>query len=498
MNRPSIGPAPPPPLWQRRSVVFAALALVFLASRMAYAMAGVRFDWDPLRSSLALLDPELLRTDLFRSLLYLHSQPPLFNLFVGIVLKSFPANPILVLRILYLGMGLLMTFALQETLSRLSVPRWLGLVLTVAVMISPATLLFENLLFYTYPVTLLLILSVLWLDSYLRSHHMKFAWLFFGTLGCIVLTRSLFHPLWYLVVAGAFISIQPRRQLLIAAAVPLFFIGAWSVKNVVLFGSANSSTWLGMSLCKMVTVGVPRGERADLVAEQKLSPYALRHPYEGLDEYRDVIPRRDSSGVPVLDIETRSTGNMNLNHIAYVEISRHYLSDALVLIQAHPGLYCRGVAHALFIFFRPASEYVSFFANRPSVEPFDRNVNLILLGQTLYERPRFEANEEPIDYPRQIQRTGIVIALVYVVVMLWALVKIWRCFRSSSAITPRCILTVFLFSTILYVAVVGNMLEIGENCRFRFMVDPLFIMLLALALSGIFGRRRVLGTTESP
>ena len=44
-----------------RIVNFAALTLVFLLSRLAYMKAGVRFDWDPLRSSLAIIDPELLR-----------------------------------------------------------------------------------------------------------------------------------------------------------------------------------------------------------------------------------------------------------------------------------------------------------------------------------------------------------------------------------------------------------------------------------------------------
>ena len=33
------------------------------------------------------LDPLLLKSDLLKSLFYLHSQPPIFNLFLGIVLK---------------------------------------------------------------------------------------------------------------------------------------------------------------------------------------------------------------------------------------------------------------------------------------------------------------------------------------------------------------------------------------------------------------------------
>ncbi len=485
---------------QIRILSFSALTIVFLASRLAYMYAGVRFDLDPLRSSLGILDPELLRFDLVRSLLYLHSQPPIFNLFVGIVLKCAPGNPGLVFRILYLGMGLAMTFALQETLSRLNAPLWLGLVLTAAVMVSPATILYENLLFYTYPVTLMLILSVLCLEAHLRTGGMKYAWLFFSLLGCIVLTRSLFHPLWFVFVAGALITIQcqHRRRLLIAAAVPLLLIAVWSVKNQALFGSANSSSWLGMSLCKMVTVGVPKGERERLAEEGVLSPYALRPPYMEINEYRDLLPRRDSTGVPVLDCEIRSTGNPNLNQSAYVGISRHYFDDALVLIRLYPRLYLRGVVHALFIYFRPASEYLAFFPNRPSVQCVDRAVNRVFLGQIRYERPGFEANEEAIDYAWQIRRTGIVIALLYGMVLLWSLVNLWAWLRLPSSITPRSAILLYLFASLLYVSLVGNMLEIGENCRFRFMVDPLFIVLLAMALTRTMTRRKGPLITEIP
>jgi hypothetical protein len=467
------------------AVSYAALALVFLASRLAYIYAGVRFDWDPLRSSLAILDPELLRTDLLRTLLYSHSQPPLFNLFVGVVLKCAPAGPFPVFRILYVGMGLAMTFALQASLVRLHVPSVLAFVLCAAVMISPATILFENLLFYTYPVALMLILSVLVLQIYLRTGTMTYAWMFFGLLGCIVLTRSLFHPLWFVLASGALIAAGRgrRSRLLVAAAVPLLVIVLWSAKNLVLFGSASSSSWLGMSLCKMVTVGVPEGERVRLVEEGVLSPYALRRPYQGIDEYRDLLPHRDSTGVPVLDREVRSTGNMNLNHSAYIDISGRYFRDALVLIRIHPGIYLRGVVHALFLYFRPASEYLSFHPNRPSVQGLDRAVNGILLGQRAYERPGFEANDSPLDYAWQVRRTGIIIAFVWTAVILWALARLWKCLRAPGAVSPRCILLVYVLGTLLYVTVVGNLLEIGENCRFRFSVDPLFVVLLSIPLT---------------
>jgi hypothetical protein len=468
-----------------RPLVFGTLAVIFLASRLMYILGGVRFDGDLLRNSWALLDPYLLQTDLFRSIFYLHSQPPLFNLFVGLVLKLGSANPMMTFRVLNMGMGLLLTFTLYETMSRLNVPFWLSVALTVGFVVSPATMLFENILFYTFPLAVALAVGALLLERYLRTNRLGFAWSFFAVLGAIVLTRSLFHPIWFLLMAGGLIFLQRRHrpQLLVGAAVPLLLITSWTVKNQVLFGTASGSSWLGMSMGKMVTAGVPESDRVRLVRERRLSPYALRKPFWNIGEYGDLLPRRDSTGIPALDMETRSIGNPNFNNIAYVGISDKFLSDVLVLIRLYPGIYFRGIAHAVFIFFRPSSDYAVFHVNRPSVERVERIVNMILMGQIHYGRAVFETNQGELDLAMQVQRTGILIVIVYISVILINLVTAWKCVRSRSRPDPQCIVSAFILCTILYVAVVGNAIEIGENNRFRYMVDPLFIILLASSLT---------------
>ena len=58
---------------------------IFAISRAAYYAAGVRFDITPLDKFFQIADPLLLRTRLFETLLYLHTQPPGFNLMIGVV-----------------------------------------------------------------------------------------------------------------------------------------------------------------------------------------------------------------------------------------------------------------------------------------------------------------------------------------------------------------------------------------------------------------------------
>src|SRR5580698_4457485 len=73
-------------VWQ--NVVLA----VFLLSRIAYFAAGFRFNATPVAEFWQMIDPELMRTDLLRSIWYLHMQPPGYNLAVGVVVKFFPEH----------------------------------------------------------------------------------------------------------------------------------------------------------------------------------------------------------------------------------------------------------------------------------------------------------------------------------------------------------------------------------------------------------------------
>ena len=54
----------------------------------------------------------------------------------------------------------------------------------------------------------------------------------------------------------------------------------------------------------------------------------------------------------------------------------------------------------------------------------------------------------------------------------------------------------FLCFNIIYVALVGNCFEVGENNRFRFEIDPFLLILLGLFLTDVF-RRRLTGKNRT-
>ena len=82
------------------------------------AIAGVRFDAHALGIYYQFIDPPLLESRLLESLFYSHGQPPLFNLFLGLVLKilTFP------LTIVTFGLFLLVVNALMLKFAATLVP----------------------------------------------------------------------------------------------------------------------------------------------------------------------------------------------------------------------------------------------------------------------------------------------------------------------------------------------------------------------------------------
>src|SRR6059058_5149862 len=71
----------------RTSTPVLAIFGVFVISRVATFIAGVRFDDGLLHNAYQLLDVRLLHDQAATSIFYLHSQPPLFNLFTAAIVQ---------------------------------------------------------------------------------------------------------------------------------------------------------------------------------------------------------------------------------------------------------------------------------------------------------------------------------------------------------------------------------------------------------------------------
>ena len=100
-----------------------ALAAFFAAGHGAYYVWGIRFDDTPLLWFWQYLDPQLLKGKLLESVFYMHSQPPLFNLFLGAVLKISGGDGRYIFQGVYLAAGLTLYLSLFWLQLKLGVSR---------------------------------------------------------------------------------------------------------------------------------------------------------------------------------------------------------------------------------------------------------------------------------------------------------------------------------------------------------------------------------------
>ena len=466
---------------------WALLTAGFIVSRLVYALLGVRFDATPYPEFWQYLDPGAVRRDPAGSFLYFHIQPPLYNLAVAAAAKLSPFGVGATMHATFVAVGYTLAAASFAVAERLGFTRRQALVVALVVSCNPTAILFENLLFYSYPTAALMVVATLLLMRYADSRCRRDGFLFFSALAAVILIRSLYHPVWFLVAGVALLVLlvpTRRRDILAVAIVPLLIVTAVFTKNAILFGELSSSSWFGMNLARASTLQIPLDERVSLVAQRRLSVLALRPTFEYYATYADTgygTPSVSPSGHEVLDRPVRSDGSPNFNYEGYLGIYRQYREDAFTSMRLRPAAYLRGQALAYAIYLSSPAEYSAGKAwdrNRSKISALDATWRTAAYGQI----PRAltaSTREGRGELANRALMAGIVTMLSLVALLVFGVRLLWTVLRRRRAVTPPVLGVLFGWATIAYVTLAGNALDVGENQRFRYDVEPLLLLLTA-------------------
>lgn len=231
-----------------------------------------------------------------------------------------------------------------------------------------------------------------------------------------------------------------------------------------------------MNLSKIATFRVPEEERKRMVKSGELSEFALIAPFRNPLVYLKLLPETSITGVPVLDKPETSDGGRNHHHLVYVQASNHYFKDAIQVIRARPDLYLHSIRQAAYIYFHSASDFDLINGNRVHVQILDLWWSRIFYGQ-------WRGDETSIDRNSSVSpsHVGWWIVASFVIAVTGSIVFLWK--NRGRLADPQTLLVLFMIYNILFVTLIGNTMDIGENNRFRFTVDPFILLLLVFLVA---------------
>ncbi len=446
----------------------------FLLSRLLYIRAGLHFDNTPPKYFYQFIDPLLLKTRFLESIWNLHSQPPLLNFVTGLLYQQFsPQSKIY--QLLFLALGLIFALVLYWLGLRLGLKLWVSAVLAIWFTISPATVLYENFYFYSYPTAFLLVFAALTLSKFLETDNFWWGFGFLSSLAALCLAWAIFHLFWMItiiVLVGVFY--RNWRKLAIVSLIPVLLVAGWYTKNSLLFGTFGASSWIGMNLSHVTFLSplTPRSVDDQLVNQGQLTTYPIKESFRSIEEYRGLISKPSPRGIPVLDENIKSTKAVNFNHTFYIPLSNIMLKDAIRFIRLRPDLYFASVKLGFSIYFHSSSDYL-LLKDKPTPK-LESLWNHVFYGQLSDYQGNLD-NRSKSD-PRYI---GWLLVIAFVAAIIYSMeVMINRNGLDRNFVA----VVIFITFTIIYFTLMANFFDLGENNRFRFTIDPLVLLLFVVML----------------
>ncbi len=454
------------------------MLFIYIGSRIYFK--EVDFLTSLVYSGWQVLDIKCLESDLLKSLYYLHSQPPFYNLLIGIVVKISPQYYLVTISILYLILSYCIYIMIFYILNFFNIPKPFSFIFATIYILSPEAILYEHWIFYTWFNTFLILLSLFLLIRYQESKSDIYLLLFFIDITILMLTRSMFHLIFLFGIVAILILFNrvKWKRVLILSLIPASIVATLYMKNYLLFGFFGSSSWMGMNLSKVAKYALidsdiktllsmpykKKQEKIDakmdeLCKEHKLSLAMCKGEFLPLwlydKEYQKDLPAQ-YKGIAVLQNKFKSTNNTNFNHYNYIKISKDMQKDSVKLILNHPMSYIDAVLTSLKNYIKPSWDYDFLQSNYTKIADLISVYELFYTGGVIKKRYGLLST--------------VTVALMSIFILLYTLYLIYT--DKNRAVTA-----VYMVYIVYFVMIISIMFEVGELNRMRVMSDPLLFVL---------------------
>jgi hypothetical protein len=215
--------------WRRSPVTLAMGGWLLVYA--VICLTGQRFSTEYLRYGWQLIPNDILRGNPVSSVWYLHTQPPLWNLLLGLIEKLSPLSTGLSLQLLMAGLGAGLAGGCAAIVRGLRLRRGVAVGIALAVTVNSEVIGLAFNPRYELPVACALTWMIAVLLGHRNARRICITLVMLATI--VALTRSLYHPIWLVVVAAAalihFRRSVNRATITVCVVVPLLLVaGGWS------------------------------------------------------------------------------------------------------------------------------------------------------------------------------------------------------------------------------------------------------------------------------
>ncbi|MBN1563395.1 MAG: hypothetical protein JXA10_06130 [Anaerolineae bacterium] len=412
---------------------------------------------------------DLLRDAPCETIVYFHAQPPLYNILGAVLGRVFYPDHLAALYTLYIILGTLMVLMSGFLLQYLIPQPIIRHVTLFVIAFFPALFVYEAYILYTQLSAFWVLLSIFWIMRYQKTRQVRYLYLFVITLNLLILTRSLFHPIWLLIVLfilPLLVETQRRRVVIVSAGINLLTV-VFLLKNLVVFGFFGLSSWSGMNFYNIVEKERSDSELQSLVETGVLDPVVVEVDVFSRPSKYIAYGFTETSDIPVLRRDDR-------NNINYIDISNTYGRNALALLKHDPATYLLNVGKAYMLYTYPSARFKHTVLNAEKMGLHEQLYNVFLGTGISFDRGIiriFPVWAMPLtllayvyDAFNRLRRTA------------WA----WRAYLRQDTTL------VFMFGLIVYGLIMGIFFEFGENERFKYLTEIPLIMLAAAMMARVF------------
>lgn len=496
----SASPLPAPSARPQRVRIYGTVTIVWLVSYLWAVAAGCRFTTSLAEGGWQFAPYRLLVSDPFTTSFGMTVQPPLWNLIVGVIAAWSPFGAGFSLQVLIAATSLTIGLLAARLALLVELGASAAVVIGCIAAFQPSTWQTVFGVAYELPTAMLLLLLlnvIVTCGGRLTRRHLIGAT---AVTTALVLVRTVYHPIWLLAAIVLFLRLaRPRvtgRSAALILGLPVILVGALIIKNATIAGTPSLASWEGMNLLRSVQVAIPEADLQHDYSSGDVSAVATTPSFSPYVAYRPFMPPCSTTGDGVRDVSSfrREAGTSfigngpsmipNFNYRCYQPVFQQARRDAMVLIMRHPDrwLEARLVStRTWFTDYPPAWSWL-----RPIHDATHVNFAAVDLSDWNDTYPHWI-------FGMEVSLVGLADFLVLLAASGYCLLRLVRGRQSN---TDVLILgTLVLYLTTMIPSIV---FELGEQARFRSMVDPMTATTIGVVVLKMFQvlRERRLGAVR--